>query len=152
MNEYHVVDLTPQPTAVVRDTVLMSKLTDFFGRAFSAVGSVLGSQGVPFAGAPFALYLSMPTETIELEAGFPVGAPFTPSGEVISSALPGGRAVATMHVGPYDTMHETYDAMLAWMKGRGMVPGAAMWEVYLSDPQKEPDPVKWQTMIYWSCA
>ena len=149
MNEYHVVDLTPQPTAVVRATVPMGELPAFFARAFSAVWSLLSTQGVAVAGAPLGLYLSEPGETVELEAGFPVGGSFTPSGEVIASALPGGRVVATMHVGPYDTMHKTYDGMLSWMKSRGMTPGTTMWEVYLSDPQKEPDPAKWQTMLYW---
>jgi effector-binding domain-containing protein len=149
MNEYHVVDLDPQPTAVMRATVPMAELTTFFGRAFSAVWSLLTAQGVAVAGAPFGLYLSEPTDTVELEAGFPVAGPFTPSDEVISSVLPGGRAAATMHVGPYDSMEKTYGALLAWITGRGMTPGTTMWEVYLTDPQKEPDPAKWQTMIYW---
>jgi hypothetical protein len=27
-----------------------------------------------------------------------------------------------------------------------------MWEYYLSDPEQEPDPAKWQTRVIWPLA
>jgi effector-binding domain-containing protein len=54
-----------------------------------------------------------------------------------------------MHVGPYDTLHETYSAMQAWIVSQERRPSSFMWEVYLTDPEQEPDPARWQTEIYW---
>ena len=53
-----------------------------------------------------------------------------------------------MHVGPYDTLHQTYSDMQAWIVSQGRRPSSFMWEVYLTDPQMDPDPAKWRTEIY----
>ena len=78
-----------------------------------------------------------------------VTAPFTGDGEVAAGELGGGEAAVGMHVGPYDTLHETYSAMQAWIVSQGRRPSSSMWEVYLTDPEQEPDPAKWQTEVYW---
>jgi effector-binding domain-containing protein len=63
--------------------------------------------------------------------------------------LPGRRAVTTVHVGPYDSMHKTYAEVHAWMATQGLTPADHMWEVYLSDPSAEPDSSTWRTQIVW---
>jgi len=55
----------------------------------------------------------------------------------------------TVHVGPYDTLSSTYEALQAWIETQGRTPATAMWEVYLTDPDQEPDPSKWRTEVYW---
>ena len=96
--------LKEQPTAVVRETVPMNALRDFFGRAFGAVTGAVQQQHVQLAGPPFALYRGRPTDVVDVEAGFPLAAPFTNPGgedtEVIAGTLPAGRAYEAMHVGP----------------------------------------------------
>lgn len=54
-----------------------------------------------------------------------------------------------MHIGPYDTLRQSYESIAAWMSQNDIIPGAEMWERYLSDPMKEPDSSKWQTKIVW---
>lgn len=148
--------LKEQPTAVVRETVPMAALRDFFGRAFGAVMGAVQQQHVQLAGPPFALYRGMPTDVVDVEAGFPLAAPFTSAGgedtAVTAGTLPAGQAYEAMHIGPYETLQQTYGAIMARMRADGVSPGGAMWEYYLSDPGAEPDPAKWQTLVVWPVA
>ena len=106
-------------------------------------------QGLKATGPPFAYYPATPTTVVTLEAGFPASDAVDPEGRVDAFELPGGTAVTTTHVGPYDTMEETYERMRTWMADHGYEPSPGMWEVYLTDPEDEPDPARWRTRIVW---
>ena len=149
MAETEIVDLSPQPTAVVREQVRMDALQDFFGRAFGTVMNAIAAQGLQPIGPPFGYYHGMPTEMVDVEAGFPVAASIKPGDGVIASSLPGGRAVESLHVGPYDTLPETYAEVQRRIEAEGLQPASDMWEYYLTDPESEPDPATWQTRIVW---
>ena len=69
-------------------------------------------------------------------------------GDVFASELPGGHTAHTWHIGPYDNMETAYRALEAWIAERHGKPDGAPWEVYRSDPVKEPDPATWQTEIF----
>lgn len=152
VNEIRVVETEQRPTAVLRAQVPVAELPTFFQKAFGATWEVMQAQGLAPTGPPFALYRGMPAETVDVEVGFPVTSPVRPAGEVLPGTLPGGRAVEAMHVGPYDTMGETYGQVEQWMVAERLRPGPVMWESYLSDPQTEPDPATWHTLIHWPVA
>jgi AraC family transcriptional regulator len=147
-------DLQEQPTAVLRETVPMNALRDFFDRAYRTVMEAVQQQNVQLAGPPFALYRGMPTDVVDVEAGFPLAAPYPGGAEqsVRAGVLPAGKALQAMHVGPYETLPQTYNAVMAKMQADGLSPGDAMWEYYLSDPATEPDPAAWKTLIVWPVA
>ena len=149
MSEFSIVQRAPQTTAVVRGTVAVADIPKFLGEAYGAVMQALAAQGIAPVGEPFAFYLGMPTATVELEAGFPIAEQCKAAGTVIPGELPGGTTVTGTHVGPYETMVDTYNQMMAWMAHEHLVPGAQMWEIYLSDPAQEPNPSKWRTQIFW---
>ena len=46
-------------------------------------------------------------------------------------------------------MEETYSRMQTWMGDHGYDPSPGMWEVFLTDPETEPDPRRWRTRIVW---
>ena len=146
------VHLKEQPVAVVRERVPMASLTDFFSRAFGTVMAAARKQGASPAGPPFALYRGMPSETVDVEAGFPIAGNFTEADGVASGTLPETDALEALHVGPYDTLENTYNAILGQMEAEGLTPSDTMWEYYLSDPEAEPDPAKWQTRVVWPVA
>lgn len=148
MTEISTSDLTEQPTAVVRATVRTDELTSFFDGVFGTVMSAVQSHGAQLAGPPFALYHGMPTDTVDVEAGFPVAGPFAGGDGVTASALPGGRTVRAMHEGPYEGLADTYQKMTDWMREHGLTPGESMWEVYLTDPSSQPDPATWRTEVF----
>ena len=149
MSTMEIVTTVPHHTAVVRDAIPMDALTEFFGRAFTTVYPAVMGQGVQITGPPFAFYPATPGAVVQVEAGVPVDRAVDAVGEVVPGKLPGGRAIHTMHVGPYDTLADTYGELLAWAADEGLTLAEGMWEVYLSDPDAEPDPATWRTDVFW---
>jgi predicted enzyme related to lactoylglutathione lyase/effector-binding domain-containing protein len=147
--EPNQVHCTEQPTAVVRETVAMAALTEFFSRAFGAVMAEAKKQNVQVAGPPFALYRGMPTETVDVEAGFPIAGSLADTGSVVTGTLPETDAFEVVHTGPYDTLGDTYAAIQKRIREAGKSPSDTMWEFYLNGPPSEPDPSKWQTKVVW---
>lgn len=144
-----IVNLEPQEAVAVRGEVPFDELPAFFGRAFQAAAEAAAASGVAIVGPPFGLYPTMPTDTVTVEAGFPVSGSVGSHGDAHRLVLPGGRAVVAVHVGPYDTMGETYAAVQAWIAEHDVEPDVVMWERYLSDPASEPDPSTWRTQVVW---
>jgi effector-binding domain-containing protein len=142
-----IVELQEQPTAVIREQVAMTALPEFFGRAFAAVSAAIEAQSVQPAGPPFALYRGMPTETVDVEAGFPVPTTIAAADGVRAGSLPACRAVQAMHVGSYDTLGTTYEAVKQRMREGGLEASDDMWEYYLSD--QSTDPATWRTLVVW---
>ena len=137
-----------EPTAVIRESVSMEGLADFYDRAYRAVAESLGRQGVQPAGAAFGYYLTMPTERFELEAGFPTGAPVAADGDVLASELPGGTVARATHVGGYYSLGDSWGALVAWATEQGRTPEGRMWEVYVTEPTPQLDPATLCTDLY----
>lgn len=151
-SEPGTVHTVEQPTAVVREKIPMTALTEFFGRAFSTVMAAAQAQNLELTGPPFALYRGTPTETVDVEAGFPVAPGFRETEGVANGTLPEAEAFEAIHLGTYDTLDKTYGAIQERMRAEGFTPSETMWEYYLSDPETEPDPTKWQTRVVWPVA
>ncbi|HET6666264.1 MAG TPA: GyrI-like domain-containing protein [Intrasporangium sp.] len=152
MAEIRMTEHQAQMTAVVRERVPVADLPQFFGRALHQTMSAVQAQGRHPVGPPFSLYHGMPTDAVDVEAGFPVDGPITAVDGVTPGSLPAGTVAEAVHVGPYESLTETYDAVLAHIQEQGLTPSSDMWEVYLSDPEQEPDPATWRTQIFWPVA
>ncbi|MCA1780877.1 MAG: GyrI-like domain-containing protein [Dermatophilaceae bacterium] len=144
-----LVTLEPTTAAVLRETVPMSELTDFFDRAFHAVMVTVQAQEVAVTGPPFAIYYGMPTDTVDLAVGFPTATPVSPADGVVAAELPGGRAAQLLHVGPYDQLESAYGRVMAWLSEKDHRPADVMWETYLNEPAPDGDPTANQTLITW---
>lgn len=146
MTEFTLEEVPAATVATMRRTVPMADLTDFFGTAFHHVAGAVSEAGGRVAGAPFAWYHGMPTDTIDVSAGFEVVGDVHPTAAGVALLeRPGGRAAIAMHVGPYDALAQTYGRLLGWLSDQGLEPGPEMWEEYLSPP--EGDPATWRTRI-----
>ena len=139
-----IVDLPVRTAAVVRIAGPVEALKDLIGEAFEATAKAITGSGATFAGHPFARYLSV-GPVIEAEVGFPFAGTLVPADPVTLAELPGGRAVTTRHVGPYDEIHVAWSRGMAWMSEHGLEVRAPGWEEYLSEPDATP-PI---TDIYW---
>ncbi|POH62509.1 AraC family transcriptional regulator [Cryobacterium zongtaii] len=141
------VELEPRTLLGVHENVKMADLTEYFGRAFEVSAAAMAAQGLTPAGPPLALYHGMPTDTVDVTAGFPIAGPAHGTADVVVTELPAGSAIASVYTGPYDGMTRTYDEIAAWLREQNLTPGMDMWEEYLSDPETNPDPATWQTRI-----
>lgn len=147
----HLLERQPQHCAVVREKVPMSELQAFFGRAFQVTMDAARVQGRTVVGPPFGAYFGMPTDTVDVAAGFPVDGPIAADGDVTAYTLPGGQAVELLRFGPYESLPEGYDQILTWMREEGLTPAEMMWESYLNEPQPDASETI-QTMITWPVA
>ena len=66
-----VVTLEPVTTAVIRRVVPMDRLPEFFDGSFGALAAAVQEQDAGVAGPAFAFYHRLPTDTADLEVGFP---------------------------------------------------------------------------------
>jgi effector-binding domain-containing protein len=133
---------------VVRRVVRMDEIPEFLGEAFGRCVEAATALHKEIGGAPFAWYHGAPTTSIDVSAGLPVEylTGDLPQG-VEAVERPGGRAVTAVHLGPYDTLRDAYEAVESWMDERGLVAGDDAWEEYLTDPAAESDQSKWETRI-----
>jgi effector-binding domain-containing protein len=99
---------------------------------------------------------------LEVEAGVPVVAPVQPDGDVVAGVLPAGRYATVLHVGHPGELVAATGALLDWGAAEDLkwdtAPGAdgERWagrlEIYLTDPQQEPDMSKWETVLAFRLA
>jgi effector-binding domain-containing protein len=149
VSEIRIAELPEESTAMIRKTVGMAELKDFFDWALPAVATAVEASGARIAGPPFARYFGMPADNFEVEAGFPVSGRFDGAGQVRAGSLPAGQVVEATHVGPYETLAQTHTEIGQWLAERGLQPSDEVREYYLSDPGAEPDPSSWRTRVVW---
>jgi effector-binding domain-containing protein len=147
--EIEVKELRPRSTIVIRGTGSPSKLPALFPEFLGELFGYLGGIGVEPAGGPFGRYFEFREDSIDFEVGVPVPAPLAGRGRIEPSELPGGSVAVTWHIGPYERLHEAYAAVESWMREHGRESAGPMWEVYHSDPEREPDPATWRTELFW---
>jgi len=146
-DDIEIHELHPQETAVIRVNTSVAELPTAMGEALREVHEQMTAAGVDLAGPPFTRYPSLEPDTVTAECGFPVMRPAPAAGRVTSARLPGGLAASIIHLGPYETLDQTYDQLQRSLDGSGMHASGPMWEVYWTDPGMEPNPERWRTEI-----
>jgi effector-binding domain-containing protein len=141
-----LLDRPAQPALVVRTRTPVQGLPQAIGQAFGAIMQCAGQLGIQPCGAPFVAYHNMDMADLDIEIGFPFAQSLAGKGNVLVGEIPGGRAAACLHVGPYDQVGAAYDALSQWMQANGHVPTGVAYEFYLNDPQVTP-PAELQTQV-----
>jgi effector-binding domain-containing protein len=87
----------------------------------------------------------------DIIVGVQVDRPFEGGSDdgVRSHELPGGAVVRAVHVGPYNRMKPTYDAILAHADEHGLRRAGPSWEIY---GDWDDDPTKLETDIFFLLA
>jgi effector-binding domain-containing protein len=110
-----IVEVPETTTAVVRGTVAMSDLADFFDSSFGVLSEALAKQGATATGAAYALYRGVPDESATLEVGFPVDRMIEPDGSAEAGSLPGGRVARVVHAGSFDGLGDAWQRLGSWI-------------------------------------
>jgi len=132
-------------TAVRIAELDVEALAEWLPETFEIVARHLDETGDPPIGPPFARYRRLGPRRFRVEAGFPVGRAIYGTDEIVGSSLPGSTVAITTHVGSYDGMEATYEALATWLDSRGSVPMGDPWEIYFSEPTDPPS--TWRTDI-----
>lgn len=121
-------DLGPQLIAGVR---MKGHYSDC-GKGFAKIGKALGRH---MTGKPFCLYYDGEYREgdADLEACVPLKREAAADGIDVRT-LPGGRCVALLHRGPYETLGKSYERLLTHVREKGYEVVLPTREVYLKGP------------------
>lgn len=150
MSGFPIVVSTPLPFAYVLRSAVIADVPKTMGEGFATLSSKFAEAKAGFGGPPLAHYLSFDGNSTTFELGFPVH-----EKDVLALRAAGlsigqtasGKTMKGLHVGPYDTVVETYNAMQAAMKAQGVTGASDMWECYFSPPETPPAEIR--TEVIW---
>lgn len=131
----HVEELAPWVSVGVRQVVPMAGLHEVFDTTYGRVAMAVGSAGGQIVGPAYAEYFGMPTDTVDLEIGFGVDRAIEVAG-MTTTEQPAMRAIVATHVGPYDTLRQSYAELMPWLENQPLT--ESMFELYDSEPGEDP--------------
>lgn len=135
--------------AVLRETVAMDHLPEFYDRAYRAVGEAVAKAGGAVAGPALGWYHGGPSATVDVAAGLPVMGMSTGSiGHGVQVVrIPGGSAVVAVHTGPYDGLPAAWEELERWRAENAGAGRGDFWEEYVTDPAPGGDPERTETRL-----
>ncbi len=153
--EIEVRELQSRNIASIRKVLPMEELPAFFQDTFSGLSSLMIEFGVPLADPPLAVYHEVTEARVDVEAAVPFaehppgGTPRAHKGiAIIYRELEGGPSLYAAHKGPYEKLEGLYRALEDWLEQHRRKPRGPTYEIYLTDPQTQPDPGEWLTEVY----
>jgi DNA-binding transcriptional MerR regulator len=150
----HVRDEPGCHTLAVRGEVPESRFAEWLGEAYATLTALCERAGIAPAGPVGALYpATIEDEADErIEAYIPIGAPVPlPAfrGPVVVSQVAAARVAVLVHVGPYDTLGDTYRRLGTWVAHHARPADLPVREIYLLSYDETGDPERFRTEIHW---
>jgi effector-binding domain-containing protein len=143
--------------AAIRKQVAMQNLHEV-SACLSDVYSWLAKKNIETAGPPFYRYLSFEENgLITLDIGIPSSSPVEEKGKIVGGSLPAGHYAFSLYTGDFSGLQLATSGLLDWAAlnrvefKKKEIGNISFWDArlenYLTDPEKESDPEKWQTEI-----
>jgi effector-binding domain-containing protein len=145
--------LMPEQTVLlIRDSAEPKTYGEVFGKGFGEMMKFMQANKIKEAGHPFAIYLKYDTVTkfSVMDMGIPVEKGTKSDkgkGRIKIENMPAQNAVMAYYFGPYEKTGPTYNALHQYCKEAGKVIAGGPWEIYVTDPMVEKDPMKVETDI-----
>ena len=150
MTRFPVSQLVAQPFAFLLRTAAIPDMPKVMGESFGALSAALAKAKAAPAGMPLAHYIAYDSNSTTFEVGFPVRPEdveaVREAGLSIGKTAE-GQVMTAIHMGPYDSVVSTYNAMQAEMQAAGLEAAMDMWEVYYSPPDTPPAEIR--TDVIW---
>jgi effector-binding domain-containing protein len=86
------------------------------------------------------------SDPMDVDFGVEVVREFEPSGEVKPVKTPAGEVVTAVHIGPYDRLVQTHDAIHAFAAANNRTFAGQSWEIY---GDWNDDPAKLETTVMY---
>ena len=150
MSDPIIVELQARPFAYVTLTSTLEEMPTAMGRGFGMLSVLFTKAAAQMAGNPLAHYLEFDAHSVKFDLGFPALEADLERLRAAGASIgrtPGGRNMTATHIGPYDTVSETYSTMDRAMQAQGLIGSKDMWESYLSPPDTPPEQTR--TDVIW---
>ena len=145
--QVHIATVPARKLAAVRRLVPVGEIASTWRPALDKVWEFLGQNpGLRTDGHNIFLYHhpDKPQSPMDIDFGVEVTRTFSPSGEVALVETPAGKVATALHIGPYDQLGRTHDAIHAWAARKRMSFAGKSWEIY-GDPSA--DTTKLETRV-----
>jgi effector-binding domain-containing protein len=140
---------SPRILAAVSRKVAIGGVGAVWGPALDQVWAFLRTQpGLRSDGHNIFLYHHPARRNVpmDIDFGVEVVREFAPSGEVMPVKTPAGQVAAATHLGPYDRLGQTHDAIHAWAAANKRAFAGTSWEIY-GDWNDDPSTLE-TTVLY----
>ena len=131
--QVHIQTVAARKLAAVRRRVRIEQIASTWRPALDKVWDFLGQNpGLRTDGHNIFLYHhpDKPQSPMDIDFGVEVTRGFSPSGEVALVETPAGRVATAVHIGPYDQLGRSHDAIHAWAARNRMSFAGQSWEIY----------------------
>ena len=148
-NSVEILDIPAVTTVCVKASGWqMSKLEELFDAGFSALATA-----VKPAGPAYALFTRQPSDTVDIEIGFPTStaliAPIPAQKVTLEPGeIPAGKVASLSHFGAFDALPQAYDELLTQVARQGLTPTLPFFEVYVTEPSPDMNPADLRTDIF----
>ena len=154
---------TEQPYVAIRTTISMNEISTALPPLIPEVKAWLKKNNITPGSPPFFQYLRMhDNDQFLTEVGFAVKEPVKGDDRVNAGSFPAGLYATLTYTGDYMQMKSAHSALDKWVKDNGFKEklrinadgskSGTRTELYITDPQQEPDPTKWVTIISYMVA
>jgi effector-binding domain-containing protein len=140
---------SPRILAAVTRHVAIGGIGAAWGPALDQVWAFLRTQpGLRTDGHNIFLYRhpARRDDPMVVDFGVEVVREFAPSGDVKPVKTPAGEVAAATHIGPYDRLGQTHDAIHAWAAAGHRSFAGTSWEIY---GDWSDDPSKLETTVMY---
>jgi len=154
-NNWHISDIVekevkPVIALSIKDSCTVDGFSAKFEEIYSSISAYMQKMKTDASGSPFCVYYNWnPNGIINFEAGIPVSNSISGKGRIVLSELSGGNTVMVSYFGAYENSGMAHDAIDRYLKEKNKKCVGAPWEIYVTDPENEPDTAKWETQIYY---
>jgi GyrI-like small molecule binding protein len=125
-----IVTVERRLTAVVKVDVPMPEIPQAERAARAALAAAKPWLVAGVLGDAFTLWRRPAGGRMSMEPGVTVSRPFDPTGTVVPSELPDGRAAHLLLVGPYAGIPAGWQRLFAWCAAEQLALAGINWQVY----------------------
>ena len=147
--EITLKDVESMYAMTLRSKCKMEDISKEMGSSFGRLMEFVSANGAQIAGPPFAIWYEWEDEVMEFDNAIPIDKPINGTKEILPIKTYQGKVAHVNHTGDYSTTYYSWNALEKYIKENNLETNGDPYEVYITDPQTEPDPAKWVTELYW---
>jgi effector-binding domain-containing protein len=149
--EITVKEMEGWKALAIKDSSTCDKVGDIMGIIFPEVQKYIADNKFECVGPPYAKYYLWDEKANKfvLEAGLPVKSKVAGKDRIFYVEYPKMKVATASHFGAYETLYFTYQEVEKYIKDNNLKQKGDPWEVYITDPEKEPDMSKWETQVFY---
>lgn len=139
--------VSAQTVASVRDVI---PAYHDIGKLFEELYPYLGEHKAQLLGPPIAIYHDMEyrERDVDVEVAVPIAGSLAATERIKVYELPAVEQMACLiHQGPYETINESYQALMSWVEANGYQMTGPDREIYLKSYDQTNDPASFVTEL-----